>query len=120
MSLRQLIFGVVLATALPMGASAFAQSSTPAAPATGAAQPKPAPAPATAPAAPASPSAASPSAAKPSGAKTPSAGQQAAHQRQAACGAEWRTAKEAGKIPAGQTWPQYWSACNKRLKAQGK
>lgn len=50
----------------------------------------------------------------------PSAGATAAHQRQEACGAEWRAAKAAGKIPAGQTWPKYWSACNTRLKAQGK
>ena len=25
----------------------------------------------------------------------------------------------AGKIPAGQKWPQYWSECNKRKKAEG-
>ena len=50
----------------------------------------------------------------------PSAAKTAAHQRQEACGAEWRAAKAAGKIPAGQTWPKYWSACNTRLKAQGK
>lgn len=50
----------------------------------------------------------------------PSAAETALHQRQAACGAEWRAAKAAGKIPAGQTWPKYWSACNTRLKAQGK
>ena len=49
-----------------------------------------------------------------------SAAETALHQRQAACGAEWRAAKAAGKIPAGQTWPKYWSACNTRLKAQGK
>jgi hypothetical protein len=52
--------------------------------------------------------------------KPPSAAETALHQRQAACGAEWRAAKAAGKIPAGQTWPKYWSACNTRLKAQGK
>ena len=50
----------------------------------------------------------------------PSAAETALHQRQAACGAEWRAAKAAGKIPAGQTWPKYWSSCNTRLKAQGK
>ena len=33
------------------------------------------------------------------------------------CGAEWKAAKAAGKIEKGMKWPQYWSACNKRLKA---
>jgi hypothetical protein len=36
-----------------------------------------------------------------------------------ACGAEWKAEKAEGKIPAGQKWPQYWSACNKRKKAEG-
>lgn len=36
--------------------------------------------------------------------------------RERQCGAEWRAAKAAGKTPAGQTWPQYWSQCNARLK----
>ena len=31
-------------------------------------------------------------------------------------GAQYRADKAAKKIPAGQTWPQYWSACNKRMK----
>ena len=44
------------------------------------------------------------------------AGQSALHQRMKECGLEWRTAKAASKIKAGQTWPQYWSACNTRLK----
>ena len=39
--------------------------------------------------------------------------------RERACGAEWKAEKAAGKIPAGQKWPQYWSACNKRKKAEG-
>lgn len=53
-------------------------------------------------------------------ASPPSAAEAALHQRQTACGAEWRAAKAAGKIASGQTWPKYWSACNARLKAQGK
>jgi len=28
-------------------------------------------------------------------------------------------AKAAGKIEKGTTWPKFWSACNKRLKAGG-
>ena len=44
------------------------------------------------------------------------AGMAAAHDRQRRCGAQWRADKAAGKIPAGQTWPQYWSQCNTRLK----
>ena len=43
-------------------------------------------------------------------------GQQAAHERIRECGEQWRAAKAAGKIKAGQTWPEYWSACNKRMK----
>lgn len=49
--------------------------------------------------------------------KAPSAGQLAARERQKKCGAEWKAAKAAGKIEKGQKWPQFWSACNKRLKA---
>jgi hypothetical protein len=45
-----------------------------------------------------------------------SAAQAATGQRQHQCGQQWKADKAAGKIPAGQTWPQYWSACNKRLK----
>jgi uncharacterized protein (DUF2237 family) len=44
------------------------------------------------------------------------AGQLAARERQKKCGAEWKEAKAAGKIEKGMKWPQYWSACNKRLK----
>lgn len=40
----------------------------------------------------------------------------AMHDRQRQCGAQWKSDKAAGKIPAGQTWPKYWSACNTRLK----
>ena len=49
--------------------------------------------------------------------KAPSAGQAAMRERQKKCGAEWKAAKAAGKIEKGQTWPKYWSACNKRLKS---
>ena len=49
--------------------------------------------------------------------KAPSAGVAAMRARQKKCGAEWKEAKAAGKIEKGQTWPKYWSACNKRLKA---
>jgi hypothetical protein len=48
-----------------------------------------------------------------------SAAVQAMRQRQKKCGAEWKAAKAAGKIEKGTTWPKYWSACNKRLKAGG-
>lgn len=41
----------------------------------------------------------------------------AMHNRQRQCGAQWKADKAAGKIPAGQTWPQYWSKCNARLKS---
>jgi hypothetical protein len=40
--------------------------------------------------------------------------------RQKKCGAEWKEAKAAGKVEKGMTWPKYWSACNKRLKAASK
>ncbi len=67
-------------------------------------------------AAPATPAAAAPDAA----AKPLTPGQIAAHERIKKCGAEWQEAKAAGKIKAGQKWPQYWSECNKRLKAAGQ
>ncbi len=47
------------------------------------------------------------------------AGLAAARERQKKCGAEWKEAKAGGKVAKGVTWPKYWSACNKRLKAQG-
>jgi len=53
------------------------------------------------------------------GTATGKPGRQAMVARERACGKEWREAKAAGKIPAGQKWPQYWSDCNKRMKAQG-
>jgi hypothetical protein len=61
--------------------------------------------------------AAPPPAAEP-GAK-PSGGRAAMVARMRACGADWKTAKAEGKVPAGQHWPQYWSECNKRKKAEG-
>ena len=51
--------------------------------------------------------------------KPQSAAMQAMHERQKKCGAEWKEAKAAGKIEKGTTWPKFWSACNKRLKAGG-
>jgi hypothetical protein len=48
--------------------------------------------------------------------KAPSAGQIAMRERQKKCAAEWKEAKAAGKLEKGQKWPQFWSACNKRLK----
>ena len=53
-------------------------------------------------------------------AKAPSAGQAAMRERQKKCGAEWKEAKAAGKIEKGMKWPQYWSACNKRLKSANR
>ena len=49
--------------------------------------------------------------------KPPSVGVLAMRERQKKCGAEWKEAKAASKIEKGQKWPQFWSACNKRLKA---
>lgn len=46
----------------------------------------------------------------------PSAAQAAMYARERQCGAQYRADKAARKLPAGQTWPQYWSACNKRMK----
>jgi hypothetical protein len=48
--------------------------------------------------------------------KEPSAGQLAARERQKKCAVEWKEAKAANKVE-GTTWPKFWSACNKRLKA---
>jgi protein-disulfide isomerase len=51
--------------------------------------------------------------------KPVSGGRQAMIARERACGAEWKEAKAAGRIQPGQKWPQYWSECNKRKKAEG-
>ena len=52
--------------------------------------------------------------------KEPSAGQLAARERQKKCATEWKEAKATSKVEKGQTWPQFWSACNKRLKSASK
>ena len=44
-------------------------------------------------------------------------GQLAFYAREKSCGAEWRGL---ATKPVGMGWPQYLSACNKRLKAAGK
>lgn len=67
----------------------------------------------------AAPAAAPMAAPKPAGTVTGKPGRQAMIERERACGKEWRETKAAGRIPAGQKWPQYWSECNKRMKAQG-
>ena len=54
-----------------------------------------------------------PVAARAPGQRTP--GQIAEVSRQKQCGAQWKADKAAGKTGT-QTWPQYWSACSKRLK----
>nr|MBA3898325.1 hypothetical protein [Sphingomonadaceae bacterium] len=46
----------------------------------------------------------------------PSAAPLAARARMHNCAQQWHVAKAANKIPAGQTWPQYWSQCNTRMK----
>jgi hypothetical protein len=46
-------------------------------------------------------------------------GRQAMIERERACGKLWREEKAAGKIEKGQTWPKYWSACNKIMKEKG-
>lgn len=48
--------------------------------------------------------------------REPTPGMRAARERQKVCAKNWRADKAAGKT-AGQKWPQYWSACNKKLKA---
>ncbi len=54
-------------------------------------------------------------------------GQLAAHKRIKACGAQWQQLKATNKLPANiasldtkHRWPQFWSMCNKQLKAQGQ
>jgi hypothetical protein len=49
----------------------------------------------------------------------PKDGRQAEHARERACGQDWKADKAAGKVPAGMKWPQYWSECDKRKKAEG-
>ena len=81
------------------------------APATGTAPATAAPAPAAPPSAGTTPAAAP--------AVKPSPGHEAMVARERTCGAEWKADKAAGKIQEGMKWPQYWSACNKRKKAEG-
>ncbi|HXY59188.1 MAG TPA: hypothetical protein VEH76_11470 [Methylocystis sp.] len=82
----------------------------------------PAPAPAPAPAAtPAPAPAPAPTAAAPAPAKPVSEGRAAVQARQKQCGAEWKAQKaEIHKTDPKATWPKFWSACNARLKAQGR
>ena len=46
--------------------------------------------------------------------------QMAAHKRAKECGTQWKAAKAANQIPAGQKWPQYWHECSQRMKAAGQ
>ncbi|QDZ06269.1 hypothetical protein FPZ24_01260 [Sphingomonas panacisoli] len=46
----------------------------------------------------------------------PTAAQSAMYARERQCGTQWKADKAAKKVSAGETWPQYWSACNKRMK----
>ncbi|MGC1866626.1 MAG: hypothetical protein WA720_10720, partial [Pseudolabrys sp.] len=55
----------------------------------------------------------------PAATKKPTDGRQAEYARERACGADWKADKAANKVPAGLTWPKYWSECNKRKKAAG-
>lgn len=58
-------------------------------------------------------------AAAPKTTKKPADPKEAEHARERACGADWKAEKAAGKVPAGMTWPKYWSECDKRKKAAG-
>jgi hypothetical protein len=53
-------------------------------------------------------------------AKPASPGRAAMIARERACGAEWKAKKADGTRPAGMKWPQFWSECDKRMKAEGK
>ena len=46
-----------------------------------------------------------------------SQGQLAEQSRIKECGSEWKAAKTVNTVPAGQAWPQFWSSCDARLKA---
>jgi hypothetical protein len=77
-------------------------------------------APAAAAPAPAAPATAAPAPAPAAEAATAGkTGRQAMIARERACGAEWKADKAAGRIPAGQKWPQYWHECDAHKKAQG-
>ena len=62
---------------------------------------------------------AAPAAAPKPATKKPADPKQAEYARERACGAERKAEKAAGKLPAGMTWPKYWSECDKRKKAAG-
>lgn len=47
------------------------------------------------------------------------AGEIAFRQRIHQCSVEWQSEKQAGTLPSGAKWPQFWSQCNSNLKAQG-
>jgi hypothetical protein len=48
--------------------------------------------------------------------REPTAAQLVARERMGKCSIEWKEAKAGGKVAPGMKWPQFWSACNKRLK----
>ena len=106
-------------------AAAKAAPAAPAAAATAAVAPKAAPS--VAPPEPADAADATPLATTDKNGKPFTAGQMAAHQRIRTCGDQYRTAKAANKLPASimaldtkHRWPEYWSMCNKQLKAKGQ
>jgi hypothetical protein len=47
------------------------------------------------------------------------AGEVAFRQRIHECSTEWHSERQAGTMPSGAKWPQFWSQCNTKLKAQG-
>ena len=48
-----------------------------------------------------------------------SAGDIALHRRIKKCGIEWHQDSDKGYLPEGETWAQFWNACNMRLKKEG-
>jgi hypothetical protein len=50
--------------------------------------------------------------------RAPTTGVANEHSRIKQCGVMWKQAKASGQT-GGLHWPQYWSQCNKRLKAEG-
>jgi hypothetical protein len=51
--------------------------------------------------------------------KALSAGEIAFRRRIKKCGVEWHQDQDKGDLPENETWPQFWSACNMRLKKEG-
>ena len=83
------------------------------------------PVPATAPAKPvppaaATPAGAAPAAIAPSSTVPTSNGRAQEQSRIKTCGEQWKVYKASGQVQPGESWPKYWSDCNKRLKAQGQ